>query len=424
MNRKKGLRLVLSLLLLVLLVGSFTACDYNSTVDEVEEDIEEDNQYEERIPEHEFLLLLEETNEADIFINDSEGIKIVTYPDKTEEEVKQKYTDKGYNINSVSSNIMFQNQKEIDLSEVNVEIEDDKYNWHHEYIYAPEVHNYFYEEMQEGQPHSDIRIAVVDGGVSKTNPYIKDKVNRNLSKNFTQSDDGDYYGDSGHGTHVAGIIANSGHITGIMDSAEIIDIKVLEDSGYGTTDNIIKGIQHAVEIDADVINLSLGGDLSDDPEMREVLDRVLRNAAQQGTIPVAAAGNENSNAEYVYPAGSNYTISVAASEYFDDKAAELSGYSNYGKVLDTSAPGTHVKSLHKNENYVYMSGTSMASPHIAAMSGILTALDDTLSYQEQKELLRSASHKEFFASEYERFEIGYGHANLYSLLCRYFIEHY
>ena len=139
--------------------------------------------------------------------------------------------------------------------------------------------------------------------------------------------------DNGHGTHVAGTIAqstNNGYgVAGIAYEAQIMPLKVLSAGGGGTVADIAEAIKFAADNHADVINMSLGGG-GESHLMKEAINY----AYDKGVVIVAAAGNENRNASS-YPARYPRVISVAATDAAGDKAP----YSNYGAGVDISAPG-------------------------------------------------------------------------------------
>lgn len=183
----------------------------------------------------------------------------------------------------------------------------------------------------------------------------------------------------GHGTHCAGTIAGSRY--GIAKKANIIAVKVLGDDASGSTSDIVRGINWVVQdhhqqkenakqqgkpFKGSVANLSLGGGYS------RSMNRAVNSAVEAGITVVVAAGNENSDACDVSPASAKYAITVAAST-IDDKRAS---YSNYGKCVDLFAPGSDIKSTYigSDRATTVMSGTSMASPHIAGLSAYLMSL--------------------------------------------------
>ena len=218
-----------------------------------------------------------------------------------------------------------------------------------------------------------VTVAIIDTGVSPV-PDLKltkfvdgyDFVN-----NRVKADD-----DNGHGTHVAGTIAqstNNGYgVAGIAYEAAIMPLKVLTQGGGGTIADIAEAIKFAADNGADVINLSLGGSGAS-KMMQEAIDY----ADSKNVVVIAAAGNANQNSAS-YPARYPKVISVSATDSTGDKA----NYSNYGAGVDLSAPGGSEtgKILQNTINpstgesvFVGFQGTSMAAPHVAGVAALIKA---------------------------------------------------
>lgn len=221
------------------------------------------------------------------------------------------------------------------------------------------------------------RVAIIDSGVAADNPDISPQVAERVNfsdKTIVVPDDYDRYG---HGTHVAGIVAalanNSTGVAGVCPSCSILDVKVLNDSGSGSSSAIAKGIDWAAGHGAKVINMSLGQRVSS-----RTLEAAVNNAWNQGVLIVAAAGNTGSQAQ-MYPGAYANVIGVAATDNNDAKAS----FSTYGKWVDVAAPGVSVYSTFPNhpfalqtqygssEGYDILSGTSMASPVVAATAALV-----------------------------------------------------
>ena len=175
----------------------------------------------------------------------------------------------------------------------------------------------------------------------------------------------------GHGTHVAGTAAGS-HV-GVAPGAEVVGVKVLSSRGTGRSNQVLQGIQWAVQHagrKASVINLSLGSGVSD------TLDAAVRAASDAGHIVVVAAGNANKDAcNYSPPrtggsARRDYSVVSVGSSTIGDEA---SGFSNQGACVDIFAPGSQINSADSKymNGYRSISGTSMASPHVAGLAATL-----------------------------------------------------
>jgi serine protease len=183
--------------------------------------------------------------------------------------------------------------------------------------------------------------------------------------------------DQGHGTHVAGTIAQSTNnalgAAGVAFHARLMPVKVLSESGFGTTADVADGIRWAADHGAHVINLSLGG-----PRNSRVLQKAIDHALSRGVVVVAAAGN--SGGRVGYPGASEGVIGVSATDP-DDKLAR---FSSRGDGVDIAAPGVNVtqqticnRGRDKCERYQAFNGTSMASPHVAGAAALMVSLGVT-----------------------------------------------
>ncbi|VEF46864.1 cell wall-associated protease [Bacillus freudenreichii] len=241
----------------------------------------------------------------------------------------------------------------------------------------------FYETINNKQLE-EVVIAVVDTGVDHTLADLKDKVLRDQGYDFANRDK-DAYDDEGHGTHVAGIIAagmdNNYSMTGIHPNAKILPVKVLDASGSGDTEKIALGIKYAVDKGAKIINLSLGGPYS------RMIEEQLRYAASQDVTVIAASGNDGADM-LDYPAASKHSIAVGASNRLDI----VSDFSSYGQGLDLVAPGSDIPSLLPNGNVTYLSGTSMAAPHVAAAAGLLLSVNKDLKPEKVRRILTETAN--------------------------------
>jgi thermitase len=221
-------------------------------------------------------------------------------------------------------------------------------------------------EVTNGSP--SVNIAIVDTGVDLDHPDLADKLMSNINfTNFGNPDD--VYG---HGTHVAGIAAamtnNGMGVAGLGCSATIMNVKVLDDNGMGAYSWIVSGIIWAADHGAEIINMSLGGSYAS-----SALEDAINYAWSKGVVMVAAAGN-NGDTTPMYPAYYTNCIAVAATDASDARTS----WSNYGDWIDVAAPGLSIYSTLKNSSYGYMSGTSMASPHVAGLAALLfTTVSDT-----------------------------------------------
>jgi thermitase len=217
---------------------------------------------------------------------------------------------------------------------------------------------------------ASIDIAILDTGVDLDHPDLANKIIGNIDFSGSATADDVY----GHGTHVAGIAAavtNNGiGVAGLGYSATIMNVKVLGDTGSGAYSWIASGIIWAADNGAEVISMSLGGSAAS-----STLEDAVNYAWSKGVIVVAAAGNSG-NTLPSYPAYYANCIAVAATDANDAKAS----WSNYGDWVDVAAPGTSIYSTFKDNGYGYLSGTSMATPHVAGLAALVfTTVSDANS---------------------------------------------
>ncbi|MAF34848.1 hypothetical protein CMO91_03300 [Candidatus Woesearchaeota archaeon] len=166
----------------------------------------------------------------------------------------------------------------------------------------------------------------------------------------------------GHGTHVAGTIC--GQRTGVAPGARFLAGKVLSDEGIGSEVDIIRGIEWAIKKGANIINMSLGS-TRDSPFER----RAVEYALNKGVQVVAAAGNDGREV-YTYPASYEGVWSSAAVDVHNHHAS----FSNWNDQVLIAAPGVNIVSSYLKNKYAYMSGTSMATPHVAGVLALAHSL--------------------------------------------------
>ena len=242
-------------------------------------------------------------------------------------------------------------------------------------------------DLSRGQ---GVIIAVLDTGVDVTHPELQGRLLPGFS--YT-TDDEDVTDRCGHGTHVTGIIAantnNGTGIAGVAPDALILPVKVMdryrpEYGCYGSYSDFARGILYAVERGARVINMSFGG-----TAFSYSLRDAVAYAAAQGVLLVAAAGNANSDTPF-YPAYFEQVMAVAGTDGSDGRYSR----SNFGDWIDIAAPATGIYSLYYDgvsSTYAYMSGTSMAAPHVAAVAGLLLAQNPGRSATELRAILEGSA---------------------------------
>ncbi|NJW51824.1 S8 family serine peptidase [Salinimicrobium oceani] len=206
---------------------------------------------------------------------------------------------------------------------------------------------------------------VIDTGIDLDHEDLKVDASRGFNAFTSGRDAGSLDDGNGHGTHVAGTIAaldNNVGVVGVAAGATVIPVKVLDSRGSGSYSGVIAGVNHVAANgkSGEVANMSLGGPTS------QALDDAVLAAASKGIKFALAAGNESTHANNSSPArvnGNNvYTVSAV------DVNDRFASFSNYGNPpVDYAAPGVSIKSTWKNGGYNTISGTSMASPHVAGI---------------------------------------------------------
>lgn len=224
----------------------------------------------------------------------------------------------------------------------------------------------------------NVDVAVIDTGIDLTHPDLNVYKNMNIIRPSRNAND-----DNGHGSHVAGTIGakdNGIGAVGVAPGARLWAVKVLDSRGSGTMSNIIKGIdyvtQHANEIE--VANMSLGCKCTS-----TALNQALTNSIAAGVTYVVAAGNSAEDSTTYSPANHPGVITVSAVADYDGKTGGLgkatcykdvddtfANFSNFGAPVDIAAPGVCIYSTWKDNGYSTISGTSMASPHVAGAAAL------------------------------------------------------
>ncbi|WP_413801708.1 type VII secretion-associated serine protease mycosin [Streptomyces iranensis] len=231
----------------------------------------------------------------------------------------------------------------------------------------------------KGRP---VKVAVIDTGVDKTNPQLKDavdtskgkEVRKGGKKSLSKGKKGDGTDDSvGHGTKVAGIIAARPHsgtgFVGMAPKAKIIPIRQNDEKGSGTTDTMAMAIDWAVDAGARVINISQ--DTVKPLQTNSTLQQAVEKALQADVVVVASAGNDglDGKVKKTYPAAYDGVLAVGAS----DRNNERAPFSQSGDFVDVAAPGVEMVSTVPKGGQCVDNGTSFSAPYVAGVAALIRA---------------------------------------------------
>ncbi len=242
-----------------------------------------------------------------------------------------------------------------------------------------------------------VTIAIIDTGIDYRHPDLGGCFGPGCKViggfDFVNGDE-DPLDDNGHGTHVAGIAAANGDVRGVAPDAHLLAYKVLDANGNGFNSIVIAAIERAVDPDGnpltdnavDVINMSLGSDEGSTGPLAVAANR----AMDAGIVVVAAAGNYGDYRSVQSPGVAERIVTVGAA----DNNGQIAGFSSRGPVEDRDfakpeivAPGVDIRSTWLGGNYHVLSGTSMATPHVAGAAALQRQLHPALDSQEIKALL-------------------------------------
>jgi thermitase len=258
--------------------------------------------------------------------------------------------------------------------------------------------------------NSTVTVAVIDTGIDYTHPDLA--ANYAGGYDFFNLD-GDPMDDHGHGTHVSGTIAAALNnltgdpaaaegVVGVAPNARILAYKVCGSDGTCSDSAIEAAIAQAITDGAKVISMSLG-----DPVYSRSLDDAVQAAWNAGLVIVAAAGNDGRNDLPIYPAAYDNVISVAAFDEDDRRAS----FSNYGSWVDISAPGNVIMSTYPlaacpaspdpgdTGCYTWLSGTSMATPHVSGAAALVWSRGDVTNNRQVVDILLGSADPMGVASE-------------------------
>jgi subtilisin family serine protease len=243
----------------------------------------------------------------------------------------------------------------------------------------------------DGSGSVNVRVAIIDTGIDLDHPDLNVVGGKNCSKGKS-FDDG-----NGHGTHVAGTVAakdDSQGVVGVAPGAPLYSVRVLNNAGFGSWASVICGIDWVTANAASikVANMSLGGSGSDGSCGSDALHQAICNSVNAGVTYVVAAGNSTANFSGFVPAAYDQVLTVTAMADFngqpgggaaatcradgDDTAADFSNFTTAGSAdagHTIAAPGVCINSTWKGGGYNTISGTSMASPHVAGAAALCIA---------------------------------------------------
>jgi serine protease AprX len=240
---------------------------------------------------------------------------------------------------------------------------------------------------KQGYKGEGVTVGIVDTGIDLSHPDL-DHINLTGWMDIV-NDRSEPYDDQGHGTHIAGIIAAKGEISGAAPEVKLVVVKAISSGGSGSDSDVAEGIDYCVENGADVICLSLGG-MARLLNIGDSTAAACEDAIDQGVYVVAAAGNdgENDDGDVSSPAVVEGVIAVGAI----DKSKKLASFSSIGdndgifplpfddtvdpnKKPEVVAPGVDIISTHLEEGYALASGTSQATAFVAGCIALLLEAD-------------------------------------------------
>lgn len=316
-------------------------------------------------------------------VNDFGAREIIAYQDmyvlqySTEKETKTAYNSllKIYgDEHVVVEEEVFLQGKSASLSAL-VDPPDSYSNWGMEYMGL--------YQMQQGLKKSGkelpaLKVAVIDGGVDKDNPYLSGRLDLQEAKNVTDQSDDVTDTSGGHGTHICGVI-----VDGTADNVSVLPIKAFEGNTTSST-KLQAAFQYALEKKANLVNLSFA--TSDLQHNAKYLNVLIDKAKEENIIVCAASGNFSTEGADYYPGNHPDVISVAA---MNEKGIKNTK-SNFGTAIDFVAPGANIQST-VEKSIGNMSGTSMACPYIVAAAALVKSWNPLLTNDEVIYLLKQYS---------------------------------
>lgn len=274
-------------------------------------------------------------------------------------------------------------------------------DWAYQYSEADTTLKYF-----KNNNNPQIIVGIIDSGIWYDHSKMKDRVIRTYT-NFSTSYIGDRENDEhGHGTNVAGVIAQS-----TPDNVKLSAFKVADAEGHIYTSNLICAYEYILamkENQPDIINMSYGGYEPESP----IEKNLLKELKDSGIALIAAAGNENVDTKDSSPANNENVLAVSAY----DESGNKCWFSNYGSTVDIAAPGANVKTykVANTTSYDYVNGTSFSSPFVAAAASYVLMQDTSRTPDDIYKILKDSAVKRNKASD--RMWAGAGLLNFSNLI--------
>lgn len=344
--------------------------------EKLNEDVSNSNNINKKIADVESRILVKAATAPDVLPRDCEiyyytvgGYYIIECKDKTEaDRTESKLVSKFGDENVIRDRIVTQDETD-KFTKDNVYSFSEDESENEEIVPFDGIHAMGMDSLKQDAKNwsGEVTVAVIDSGIDRDHDMLKGRIDEKRSINLSGREPEEAYDDTyGHGTHVSGIIA-----TATPSQVKIMAVRVFDDYQMSSLTQITLGIDYARENGADVMNMSLGH-TSPTAKECELINEAMEKSVEKGITLLAASGNEDNNVSTSTPANSSWTISVGAIEPGENEGEYVrSWYSNYGKRLDFVAPGTNIKSAWADGTEVIASGTSMATPHMAAAAAMI-----------------------------------------------------
>ena len=313
---------------------------------------------------------IEETFGATKIINGYKDYSILCYD--TEEQTKYAYEQllQNNNIKVIIDSVISTNDYADNIYDYSKAL-----TWSNEAMNVGGINEY----LQTNGTNENVVVVILDTGINISHPLFNDRfildneqiVGYSYTDTTLSNSQYDFEDDNGHGSHVAGIVTNL-----TPDNVKILPIKVMDSSGYGSFSLLLTALARVEQVysstyNISCVNLSLGG-YSDSTTLSS-MDTLFQELRNDNILTIVAAGNDQLDTSNYMPANSDNVITVSSLKKDENLSVyEFDySYSNFGTSIDISAPGTEIVSAYYTNHYAYMSGTSMAAPHISAAVALL-----------------------------------------------------